>query len=227
MDCKVEGVGNMKIYGPDSDFDKVMESVTKMVKEREIYMNYDQTWGQNTGEETRKSWKDKYWSGFFEKYMSGNGLDIGYAGYIKDVHPVLPAATGIDLSYPGYDGRILPFPDESQDYVYSSHFLEHVTDYKNAIQEQFRVTNKGGHIIIVVPHRDLYEKKTALPSRWNADHKRFYTSSSLLKEIEDSLPINSYRIRHLLENDTGHDYNDGPDVHGRWNYEIEVVLEKL
>lgn len=183
-------------------------------------------WGENTGEETRKTWQSKCYN-FFPNYMNGNGLDIGYAGYLKDVHPVLPTAIGIDLSYPGYDGRTLPFPDESQDYVYSSHFLEHVSDYKNAIQEQFRVTKKHGFIVVVVPHRDLYEKKLTLPSRWNADHKRFYTASSLLKEIEDSLPINSYRIRHLLENDTGHDYTDGPDVHGRWNYEIEVVLEKL
>lgn len=185
------------------------------------------SWGNNTGEETRKSWDEKNTSGFFAKYMSGSGLDIGYKGYLDNVHPVLPTATGIDLNTPGYDGNTLPFAQNSQDYVYSSHFLEHVTDYKNALKEQYRVLKPNGYMIIVVPHQWLYEKKDTLPSRWNADHKRFYTSQSLLREIEESLPKNSYRIRHLRENDEGHDYNDGPDVHGRWLYEIEVVVQKL
>ena len=217
----------MKIYGPDPEFDKVLESVTKMVKEREMYMNYDQTWGQNTGEETRKSWEDKYWSGFFERYMSGKGIDVGGTGYLENVHAVLPSAEIVDLNYPGYDGRTLPFADNSLDYVYSSHCLEHITDYKNAIQEWFRVTNKGGHIIIVVPHKYLYEKKESLPSRFNESHLRFYTAASLLKEIEESLVPNSFRIRYLYEADEGHDYNQPDTEHSKWRYELEVVLEKL
>lgn len=212
------------------EVEKTKNLYNDMVEETYNMLEYRkrlQDWSINVGEESRKSFLTKLDNGFFSTYMNGTGLDIGYAGYLDNVHPILPSATGIDLNYPGYDGHTLPFEDNSQDYVYSSHFLEHVSDYKKAIQEQHRATKVGGHIIIVVPHRDLYEKKTELPSRWNADHKRFYQTSTLIKEIEESLPINSYRIRHLLENDEGHDYTDGPDVHGRWNYEIEVVLEKL
>lgn len=184
-------------------------------------------WSKNVGEESRKSWMEKYNSGFWETYCRWWGLDIGGSGYLQDVHPIIPTAKIIDLDYPGYDGKTLPFADKSQDFIYSSHMLEHVSDYKNMIQEMFRVTRKNGYIIVVVPHKYLYEKKEELPSRFNADHKRLYTPASLLKEVEDSLTTNTYRVRHLQDNDQGHDYTDPPETHGRWQYEIELVLEKL
>ena len=182
---------------------------------------------RNVGEESRKTYLEKLSNGFFLKYMWSNGLDIGFSGYLPNVVPILHTAIGIDLTYPNYDGVKLPFPDNSQGYVYSSHVLEHISDYKQAIQEWYRVTKIGGYIICIVPHRDLYEKKLDLPSRYNGDHKRFYIPSSLLLEFESSLPYNSFRVRHLQDNDEGHDYNDPPEVHGKWLYEIELVLEKI
>ena len=185
-------------------------------------------YGKNVGEESRKTWNHKAENKFFNKYMYGDkGLDIGGTGYLENVKPILPSAKIIGLDYPGYDGRTLPFADNSQDYVYSSHCLEHITDYKKAIQEWYRVVKVGGYIITVVPHRDLYEKKKSLPSRFNEDHKRFYKTSDLVREFEESLPINSFRIRHLQENDQGATYTDPPEKHGTGQYEIEMVIEKL
>lgn len=182
---------------------------------------------RNVGAESRKTYLDKINNGFFVRFMSGHGLDIGYSGYEPGVVSILPNAIGVDLTYPGYNGKNLPFADNSQDYVYSSHTLEHIPDYKQAINEWYRVVKPGGYIVTVVPHRDLYEKKLTLPSNWNGDHQRFYTPASLLKEFEDSLPINSFRVRHLRDNDEGHKYDDPPDVHGVWLYEIELVVQKL
>ena len=64
---------------------------------------------RKVGAESRRTHKDKIINGFYSKYMSGNGLDVGYSGYEKDVEPILSTAIGIDLSYPGYDGLYLPF----------------------------------------------------------------------------------------------------------------------
>lgn len=178
------------------------------------------------GTESEKTFRHKMQSGFFELYMFGNGLDVGGKGY-NNAEAILPEATLVDLDYPNYNGTILPFDDNSQNYVYSSHVLEHITDYKASIKEWLRVTKPGGYIITVVPHRDLYEKKEFPPSRFNGDHKRFYTPASLLKEFEDSLPINSFRVRHMRDNDIGHDYSDPQEVHGKWLYEIELVIQKL
>lgn len=182
---------------------------------------------RKVGGESRKTYKEKLQNGFFEKYMSGNGLDIGYSGYEKDVVPILETAIGVDKDYPGYDGRRLPFPSNSQDYVYSSHVLEHIEDYMVTINEWVRVTKPGGFIITVVPHRDLYEKQRKLPSKWNADHKRYYTPASLLKEFELALSINSFRVRHLQDNDKDHDYNQSETEHSKGQYEIELVIQKL
>lgn len=187
---------------------------------------------KNVGEESRKTWLQKAncARGFFYKYMGGRnakGLDIGYAGYLENVTPILPTAIGVDLNTPGYDGRTLPFLDNSQDYVYSSHCLEHISDRKQSIREWYRVTKVNSYIIIIVPLQWLYERKESLPSHWNADHKIFFTSSSILKEIEEALPINSFRIRHLRENDEDHIYNIPVEIHASGSYDVEIVLEKI
>lgn len=182
---------------------------------------------RQVGIESSKSYQDKLENGFFSKYMSGLGCEIGYAGYVEGTVTISENCHGYELNTPGYNGKDIPVPAGYYNWVYNSHCLEHISDYAQAIREWHRVTKVGGYIVIVVPHRDLYEKKLNLPSQFNEDHKRFYTSASLLKEIEDCLPINSYRIRHLRENDEGHVYSDPPHVHGKGLYEIEVVLEKL
>lgn len=168
-------------------------------------------------------------NGFFERFMAGNTvLDIGYKGYDNPRGiTVVPHAIGIDLDYPGYDGRRLPFADGSVDSVFSSHCLEHIDRYRDVIRDWHRVLRIGGFLICVVPSQLLYEKKRRLPSRYNVDHKRFYSPASLSLEIQESLDDNSYRVRHLEENDAGYDYGRGPETHAVGCYEIVLVLEKI
>ena len=183
---------------------------------------------RSVGNELRKSYRQKIESGFFEKYLSGESiLEIGYKGGRDGVVPIVPQAIGIDVDYPGYDGIHLPFPDASQDAVYSSHCLEHIVDYKAALQDWFRTLKVGGYLVIIVPHKFLFERKRDLPSRWNKEHKRYYTPSSFLREIEEAFDPNSYRIRHLIDNDLGFDYSLTPLQGGVGCFEIELVLEKL
>lgn len=178
--------------------------------------------------EAGSSFKEKLREGFFAKYMSGNVvIDIGFRGSYANAVPILPHAIGIDVDYPGYDGVILPFAAGSVDTVYSSHMLEHVTDYTIVIRDWYRVLKPGGFIVCIVPHQFLYERKHQLPSLWNFDHKRFYTPASLLREFEESLEPNTYRIRHLRDNDKDYDYACGPNVHACGRYEIELVVQKI
>jgi len=179
------------------------------------------------GPETNKSHKIRHQRGFYDRYMCGNGLDIGFKGQTSGAQPVLPTATGVEKSYPGYDGIILPFLDNSQQYVFASHILEHVAKWEATINEWYRVINIGGYIIICVPHQHLYEKRHLPPSRYNADHKRFYTPGRLLKEIESSLEPNSYRIRKCEDNDNGYDYSIPPDKHSAGCFEVVCVIEKI
>ena len=124
--------------------------------------------------------------GFFHKYMAGDVIiDVGFRGHFENPVPILPHAIGVDVDYPGYNGVTMPFADGSVDTVYSSHMLEHAPDFKATIRDWYRILKVGGFIVCVVPHQFLYEKKTCLPSIWNADHKRFYTPASLLREFEE------------------------------------------
>ncbi len=183
---------------------------------------------RNVGTESARSWDRKLLSGFWAEYIRGNRvLDIGFKGYSTGALPIVDGAIGVDLDFPGYDGRILPFADESQDTVYASHCLEHISDYINAFQEWYRVVRVGGTIIIAVPSAFLYERKRRPPSRWNIDHKRFYTPSSLLAEIEAALVPNSYRVRYLMEEDADYNYNIPKDKHPYGQYEITLVVEKI
>jgi len=183
---------------------------------------------RKVGLESQKSYTSKIDSGFFDRFLSGTAvLDIGFAGHGGDGQPIVPQAIGVDKDFPGYDGIRLPFPDESQDAVYSSHCYEHIADFAGALRDWYRVLKVGGYLIIIVPHQHLFEKRTGLPSLWNRDHKRFYTPASLLDEIESALPPNSVRVRHLCDNDAGYDYRIPPPDPAYGCYEIELVLQKI
>ncbi len=179
------------------------------------------------GREASKSYAAKVYSGFFRTYLGGSKiLDIGYRGGFGEAEPIVPQALGIDLGYPGYDGIHLPFADNSQDAIYSSHCLEHMQSLPEVIQEWYRVLKVGGYIVTVVPHQFLYERKKALPST-HPNHLHFFTPAKLLATFEGALVPNSYRVRHLTDNDLFYDYALTPSTHPVGCYEIELVIEKI
>jgi len=182
---------------------------------------------RRVGEESSKTYIQKIESGFFDKYMSGLGCELGFDGYISNTVPILPDTIGINKNTPGYNGINLPFEDNHLDYVYNSHVYEHIKDRSPVLREWMRVLKEGGHLIIAVPHRDLYEKKLNKPSRYNEDHQIFFTPSILLKEIEDTLPANSYRVKLLEDGDSGYDYTIPPEKHCVGDCQIVLVLQKI
>ena len=110
--------------------------------------------------EAGRTFNEKLKNGFFSAYMAGEvTIDVGYRGAFDDAVPILPHAIGVDLDYPGYDGKKLPFLDESVDTVYSSHMLEHVTDFRATIWDWHRVVRPGGFIVCVVPHQFALREK--------------------------------------------------------------------
>ncbi|GGE85141.1 DUF4214 domain-containing protein [Sphingomonas prati] len=179
--------------------------------------------------EAGRSYRQRVRSGFLDRYCNnGIVLDVGYSGYDNPSNlAALPEAIGVDLNYPGYDGTRLPFDDGSIGTVFSSHCLEHISEDLAVIRDWHRVLKVGGFIVCMVPHMALYEKRSTLPSAFNEDHKRMYTSASLVASFEQALTVNSFRIRHLRENDTDFDYAIGPDQHSDGAYEIELVIEKI
>jgi SAM-dependent methyltransferase len=122
--------------------------------------------------------------------------------------------------------------DNSYQVVYSSHILEHVNDPITAIKNWYRILAPGGNLIILVPHRDLYETSTKLPSKWNFEHRSMWlpTESDLVdtknfkQTILDAIPnvdIISFRIL-----DEGYDYSIPPNQHPSGEYSIEAIIKK-
>jgi hypothetical protein len=44
----------------------------------------------------------------------------------------------------------------SQDFIFSSHLLEHIKDHEKALREWWRVLRPGGHLCLYLPHKDFY-----------------------------------------------------------------------
>lgn len=109
--------------------------------------------------------------GFFEKYCQGRGLDIGCGD-----DPLFPDIDKWDLSIaPDQEATYLRgVPDGEYDFVYSSHCLEHLDNPWMGLKHWWRVLKPGGFLIVIVPHRDLYEKKKVLPSDGNPDHRWYF-----------------------------------------------------
>ena len=179
--------------------------------------------------EAGKAYQLRLASGFLVKYCRGEVvLDVGFTGHYNPDNPTsLPGAIGVDLDYPDYDGLHLPWPDHSVDCVFASHCLERAGFYQEVIRDWYRVLKVGGYIVCMVSSRDLSEKKRFPPSRYNQEHQRFYTPSRLTAAFEEALEVNSFRVRHLHENDHGYDYAIGPEKHADGCYEIEIVVEKI
>lgn len=177
--------------------------------------------------ETVKARERRLREGFFETYCKGRGIDIGCGPYDR----VTPDAEGWDKE--NGDATLMSgVPAETYDYVYSSHCLEHIVDQSLALRNWLRILKPGGFLIVSVPHREMYEKKSRLPSRWNSDHKRFYLPD------QDS-PPDTFSLKRVIEDAIGKEVEwaylkvckEGwvplPDhVHPVGEYQIEAVLRK-
>lgn len=175
--------------------------------------------------ETAKAKQRRIREGFFEKYCLGKGLDIGYGG-----NCLTENCRGWDFEH-GDAQYLNGIRDSEFDFVYSSHTLEHMADTGVALKNWWRVLKPGGHLIIYIPHRDLYEKKTTLPSRWNEDHKHFFLLDSddghdtigIIPLIQRTL--SRYKIIYAKECNEGNTITR-PEIHSDGEYSIEVILKK-
>jgi hypothetical protein len=105
--------------------------------------------------------------------------------------------------------------------------LQYEADYRAAIQGWFASVAPGGHLVMVVPHAFLYERQLTLPSPWNRRARRLYTPASLMAEIEEALPPNSYRVRWLGDVDRGYAYHAPYDQEPVSESDVAVVLERI
>lgn len=94
------------------------------------------------------------------------------------------------------DATNLDFIDENTlDFVFSSHLLEHIEDYSGALANWWSKLKVGGHLVLYLPHRDLYPRIGTYGS--NPDHKHDFCNEDIIAAMEQigswDLKVNEMR----------------------------------
>lgn len=147
-------------------------------------------------------------------YCVGYGCDIGFGG-----DKIKKDAIGIDLPSPyavaGTDSvdiacdvinNSILLPDNTFDYVYSSHLIEDFEDTLKGLNEFTRILKNEGSLILVFPDQQLYEKickKNGQPL--NQYHKHANMGLAYMKAKLAQSKIKNHKI--LKESNTEIDYN--------------------
>lgn len=100
-------------------------------------------------------------------YCKGKGCDVGFGGD----KVVKIDCDGIDYPQPyAYAGNDkvdiacdvikeeIPVPDNTYDYVYTSHLIEDFADTSDALKKLIRILRPNGYLILVFPDQPQYEK---------------------------------------------------------------------
>lgn len=92
---------------------------------------------------------------------------------IEVSHPNVQAAAGITSRCQLYDGRVIPFENDSFDAVGSFNVLEHVEDPEGYIVELVRVLKPGGQIVLSSPNflrvlgwKDYHPHMRGIGNKW-------------------------------------------------------------
>lgn len=113
--------------------------------------------------------------GPFKAYKHFIGVDNGHhaRAFGWPIHPDVSVDNATDLSV---------FCNESMDFVFSSHLLEHIEDPAKALAEWWRVLKIGGHLCLYLPHKDFYPNIGEYGA--NPDHKHDFMPDDIVKIMQ-------------------------------------------
>lgn len=81
--------------------------------------------------------------------LKGKDIDVGAVLW------PLPGATPVDIERgEGTNHKIEDFKNKSLDYVFSSHCLEHISDWESALIKWIELLKDGGRLFLYLPHPD-------------------------------------------------------------------------
>ena len=148
-------------------------------------------------------------------YCMGKGCDIGFGGdKVMKVncdgidYPQPYAFAGkdkVDIACDVIKGDI-PLPDNTYDYVYTSHLIEDFADTADALKKFIRILHPGGNLILVFPDQPKYEiycREINLPM--NPYHVHADMGYDYMKRQLDALPGIHYK--ELFSSNCAIDYN--------------------
>ena len=123
-------------------------------------------------------------------YTRGLGLDVGcgptkpfqhFTGVDNQHHQVFGHEIRCDVIAEAHD--LSRFASQSHDFVFSSHLLEHIEDYKTVLREWWRVIKIGGHLCLYLPHKEYYPKRGTTGA--NPDHKHDFLPEDIIAAMQE------------------------------------------
>ena len=92
------------------------------------------------------------------RFCAGQGIDLACGDRkIKQTAIGLDIGKGADSQADfaiDLEGGLTLFASDTFDFVFSSHYLEHVKDLPSQLQEWWRVLRPGGNLVLYLPHGD-------------------------------------------------------------------------
>ncbi len=166
--------------------------------------------------ETSKCYEERKKEGHFESYLKGKGIDIGCGEDRLKIHQ--GEVHSWDLSN-GDAMDMNGIKNETYDFVYSSHCLEHLKDIEISLFNWSRIIKKDGYLYFVVPEYVLYEG-IKFPSIHNYDHKQTFSYYITKEQVKRDNHYHRAEIVKIIENlnmeviavkleDENYDYNKG------------------
>lgn len=114
------------------------------------------------------------------KYCKGQGIDVG-AGLWP-----LPGSVPVDIwRGPGAARNIDEIPVSSQDFVFSSHCLEHNSDWEEKLRTWISKAKRGGFVFLYLPHPDCGIWEVGSPFV-GGDHKWTPTPEIIREALEQN-----------------------------------------
>lgn len=148
-------------------------------------------------------------------YCSGKGCDVGFGGNkIKRKD-----CDSIDLPIPytivGRDkldikcdimNQEIPVPDNTYDYVYTSHLIEDFVDTLDGLKKFVRVLKSGGNLILVFPDQGVYEGYCKARNEPPNPH-HIHAEMGMQYMLETMAKVPGIRYEQLFSSNCEIDYN--------------------
>lgn len=207
----------------------IHENIDEIGKLIDLQVRLKSRYGQRG--ETTKARERRLREGWFERFAPEDrpGIDIGC-----QYDPLNQTFRRWDHLFGDGDAALMEgVHDRTFHTVYASHVLEHMVDPVVALKNWYRILKRGGHLIVLVPHRDLYEKKKTLPSNWNTDHKWFWLPDRAeephtlsLEDVIRRAELDDAEVVYLRVLDEGYDRSLPVDVHPVGEFSIEAIIKR-
>jgi SAM-dependent methyltransferase len=126
------------------------------------------------------------------RYCQGHGIDIG-----ADRWP-LPGATPVYNEPHQNAHKLDSIPNTSLDYVHSSHCLEHLDRWQDALRLWASKLKPGGYLFLYLPHEDMKLWNPGSP--WVHDGHKWQPTIAVLKPFLESIGLR------VIDFNSGHDH---------------------